>query len=205
MNQPTITSKKFQGWPRRILVVFVMLVVVLATYIGYTIYHVNFRAIVRGEAYRSGQMSAQQFARTIQDYGIKSILNLQGETLKASWYRDEIETAAKWNVVHYDRKLSAGHELNVEQMDELIALLRAAPKPILIHCKAGSDRTGLVSALYCLALEGQTPAQADRQLTIWYGHIPLLQTIAMDHSFWRYVSNHTAQVDSNLRLQSALP
>ena len=84
-------------------------------------------------------------------------------------------------------------------MDEIIQTLREAPKPVLIHCKAGSDRTGLISALYCLTLKGETPAQADRELSVWYGHIPLTKTIAMDHSYWHYVSNHLARADLNLQ------
>jgi protein tyrosine/serine phosphatase len=84
-------------------------------------------------------------------------------------------------------------------MDEIIRTLREAPKPVLIHCQAGSDRTGLVSALYCLTLKGETAAQADWELSVWYGQIPLTKTIALDHSYWRYVSNHLAPAALNLQ------
>ena len=81
-------------------------------------------------------------------------------------------------------------------MDELIGLLRSLPKPLLIHCQGGADRTGLASALYCYAVEKQKPQIADRQLTIWDGHMPLywLKEQAMDNSFWRYVSNNVRQI-----------
>lgn len=92
-------------------------------------------------------------------------------------------------IQHYDFPLSAIDEITVPRMNEIIRTLREAPKPVLIHCLAGSDRTGLVSALYCLTLKGETPAQADRELSVWYGHISLSKTIAMDHSYWHYVSN----------------
>ena len=46
--------------------------------------------------------------------------------------------------------LSAYRDVSVEQMDEIIKLIEQAPKPILIHCESGADRTGLVSALYRL-------------------------------------------------------
>ena len=170
--------------------------VALVAYAGYTIYTANFHTIVRGVAYRSAQMDAAQLARAIQDYGIKSIINLRGTNAPAL-YQGEIETAKRLGVQHYDFSLTGIDELTVPEMDEIIQTMREAPKPVLIHCKAGADRTGLVSALYCLTLNGETPAQAGRELSVWYGHIALTKTIAMDHSYWHYVSNHLARAELN--------
>jgi protein tyrosine/serine phosphatase len=199
MNQTALPSRKAKVWLRRILTALAVLIGVLLAYTGYTIYEANFHTIVVGEAYRSGQMNASELAQTIQKYGIKSILNLRGENLTTDWHQAEIATSAKLNVVHYDRSLGSGTPLTLEQMDELVALLRQSPKPVLIHCYGGADRSGLVSALYCFAIEGQKPEEADRQLSIWDGHVPLIRpkVIAMDASFWRYVSNHTAQAELN--------
>jgi protein tyrosine/serine phosphatase len=192
MNQTTRPSRKAKAWWRRILTALAVLMGALLAYDGCTIfYNANFRTIVSGEAYRSGQMDAAQLSRVIQKYGIKSIINLRG-TNAGTLYQDEMETAKRLRVQHYDFSLSAINEITMSQMDEIIRTLRAAPKPVLIHCKAGSDRTGLVSALYCLTLKGETPTQADRELSIWYGHISLSKTIAMDHSYWNYVSNYLA-------------
>ena len=38
-------------------------------------------------------------------------------------------------------------------MEAILATLDHAPKPVLIHCKNGADRTGLVGALYLYGLE----------------------------------------------------
>jgi protein tyrosine/serine phosphatase len=123
------------------------------------------------------------------------------------WHQAEITTAAKFKVVHYDRSLGSGTPLTLDQMDDLVTLLRRSPKPILIHCFGGADRSGLVSALYCLAVAGQTPREADRELSIWYGHVPLIRpkAIAMDDSFWRYVSNRTDHVELNLQPKAMAP
>ncbi len=180
------------------LLALAVLMGALLAYAGYTIfYNANFHTIVSGEAYRSGQMDAAQLARTIHAYGIKSIINLRGTDAPA-FYQGEVETAKRLGVQHYDYSLSAADEIPVPQMDEIIRTLRAAPKPVLIHCKAGSDRTGLVAALYCLTVRGETPAQADRELSIWYGHISLSKTSAMDHSYWHYVSNYLARAELKL-------
>jgi hypothetical protein len=55
----------------RIFATLGLLVVVLGVCASYTIYHVNFRAVGSGNAYRSGQMIEEQLTRTIQDHGIK--------------------------------------------------------------------------------------------------------------------------------------
>lgn len=197
MNQTTLPSRKAKAWLRRILTALAVLIGALLAYDSYTIfYDANFLTIVDDEAYRSGQMDAAQLSRVIQEYGIKSIINLRGTDAPAL-YRGEIETAQRLGVQHYDFSLSATNEITVSQMEDVIRTLRESPKPVLIHCQAGSDRTGLVSALYRLRLKGETPAQADRELSIWYGHISLSKTIAMDHSYWQYVSNYMARAKPN--------
>lgn len=153
----------------------------------------NFHVVVRGQAYRAGQMSPALLMRTVEHYGIKSILNLRGANPTERWYEGEIAIASKLNVEHYDRRLDSGSELTIEEMDDLVALLRNSPKPILIHCEGGADRSGLVSALYRFALNGRKPKEADRELVLWYGHLPLIwpKVRAMDRSFRRYAINHT--------------
>jgi protein tyrosine/serine phosphatase len=199
MNQTTLPSRKAKALLRWILTALAVLIGALLAYDGYTIfYNANFRTIVSGEAYRSGQMDAAQLSRVIQEYGIKSIINLRGTDAPAL-YQGEMETAKRLGVQHYDFSLSATNEITVSQMDDVIRTLREASKPVLIHCQAGSDRTGLVSALYCLTLKGETPAQADRELSVWYGHVSLSKTIAMDHSYWHYVSNYVTRAEPNLQ------
>ncbi|MGO8675988.1 MAG: dual specificity protein phosphatase family protein [Limisphaerales bacterium] len=196
MNSQSKPNGRFPRWRWRALVTLLILVVALSAYVVDTIYHANFHVIANGEAYRSGQMNAEQLASVIQKYGIKSILNLRGENRTTSWHQTEIATAARLNVVHYDRSLGSGTALTLEQMDDLVTLLRNAPKPVLIHCYGGADRSGLVSALYLYAIEHQKPDVADKELSIWYGHVPLIRpkVIAMDDSFWRYVTNDAHQI-----------
>src|SRR5438105_1672086 len=82
--------------------------------------------------------------------------------------------------------LSAHSFVTRQQIDEVLNIIRNAPKPLLVHCTSGADRSGLVSALYRLADEGASVDQADRQLSLIYGHFPYLtsRSKAMDDSFW---------------------
>jgi membrane-associated phospholipid phosphatase len=162
--------------------------------------HDNLRVVVPGKAYRAGLMSTNALAACIEEYGIRSILNLRGENSDANWHKAEIALTRELHLSHYDRSLSAGMELNIEEMDNLVSLMREAPKPILIHCDGGADHSVLVSALYLFAIEGRRPEEADKELSIWNGHLPLLwpRVAAMDHSFWHFVTNRATLVQLGL-------
>ena len=185
--------------PRRVLLGLVAsLAAILAGYIASDLAHDNLRMVLPGQAYRAGQMSPNALALSIEEYGIKSILNLRGKNPSRAWYNSETEAAQRLKVVHYDFGISASQELRVQDMDEIARLLQAAPKPVLIHCAGGADRSGLASALYLYAIAGKPAQEADRELSMWNGHVPLLRpsVSAMDHSFWRYVSNRVSRAQA---------
>jgi protein tyrosine/serine phosphatase len=190
--------ERLARWRWQAAAAFLVLAAILLVYVANSICHANFHVVVDGEVYRAGQMNAGQLARVIQNYQIKSIVNLRGQST-ADWYQGEMETAEKLGVRHYDFALSASREVSVEQMDQIIQTLREAPKPVLIHCKAGADRTGLISALYCVAVKDESPATADRELSVWFGHVPLGQTVAMDNSFWHFINSSNFQAELNAR------
>ena len=153
----------------------------------------NFHSILSGQLYRSAQMQGDSLANAIRDNGIKTIVNLRGENAGSDWYQSEMSTAKQMGVRHYDFSLSASREVSDKEMEAIIATIDRAPKPVLIHCKNGADRSGLVGALYLYGLQHQSAKQADKQLTIFCGHVPYLfwrDTVAMDRSYWRYVKNH---------------
>lgn len=155
--------------------------------------HQNFHVISPGLVYRAAQMNGGELAAAIRAHGIKTIVNLRGAGEDKPWYNDEINTSRQLGVQHFDFALSASQELDDAQMDQILATISNAPKPVLIHCKSGADRTGLIGALYLYGLEGQPAGTADRQLALYYGHIPLAfwgNTGAMDNSFWKYVRHH---------------
>jgi protein tyrosine/serine phosphatase len=207
MNPGSKPRGWFAPWRRRACAALLLLVAGLSVHVVETIYHANFHAVAVGVAYRSGQMSAAQLTRAVQQYGIKSIVNLRGENPGSDWHQAEIATAAKLKVVYYDRGFGSGDQLTLEMMDDLVTVLRQAPKPVLIHCLGGADRSGLVSALYRFAMEGQTPGAACGELSLWYGHVPLLRpkVRAMDDSFRRYVSNQNARADLILKPNELRP
>jgi len=176
-------------WAKRTAIIAGSLVlgigVSLGGYLGGLQLTGNFNEVVAGELYRSGQPSALQIARYQKDYGIKTIVNLRGENTGSPWYDAEVAQARLLGIAHVDFPMSAKRELTQAQAADLVAILAQANKPILVHCQAGSDRSGLASALYVAAVDKLGEAAAERQISIRYGHIslPLSSAYAMDRTF----------------------
>ncbi len=145
----------------------------------------NFHPVIAGELYRSSQPSASTIAEFQKQYGIKTIINLRGDNTGRHWYDNEVAEAKELNINHIDFHMSAGRELTQAQAEQLVDIMRNAPKPILIHCQAGADRTGLASALYLAAIAKANEATAEGQMSIIYGHLPFSFTraYAMDRTF----------------------
>ena len=195
---PFVRQIKLKTVGRSVLILSLPLVIGLAAFVIYAVASHNLHTVSPGLVYRSGQMDAATLNRIITERGIKTIINLRGSSTNNEWYQVETNTSAQLGTRHYDFSLSASREVSDADMEQILAVMQTAPKPVLIHCKNGADRSGLVGALYLYSLEGKSASAADKQLTAFYGHIPHLfwrDTIAMDRSFWRYVSNHVQQTN----------
>jgi len=161
-------------------------------YIGYLTLSGNIHEVIPGELYRSAQPDGETIAAYARRYGIKSILNLRGENGDADWYREELAASRSLGIAHFDFRMSSKRALNYERSKELLAMMRAARKPLLIHCMAGSDRTGLASVLYLQQIAGTSEDEAEGQLSLRFGHlgIPFLsKAYAMDQS-WERLERH---------------
>ena len=144
----------------------------------------NVHEVLSGELYRSAQMSDAGFARYIKKYHIKTVINLRGENYAQAWYQQERVAAAKENVRYIDFRMSSKRELTEAEVKALVTQMRDAPKPLLIHCRAGADRVGLASALYMAALHRTSEFTAKLQLSPLYGHLTyFIGAPAMNRTF----------------------
>ena len=161
------------GLPKRILAGLALGLLVLVGYLAYLQISGNFHPVSAGTVYRAAQMDGQKLARWKREYGIASILNLRGRNEGADWYETERAVADRVGIEHIDFRMSDARELTDEEVQALLAVMRDAPKPMLIHCKAGADRTGIASALYLAGIEGREEHEAESHLSIAYGHVGL--------------------------------
>ena len=59
--------------------------------------------------------------------------------------------------------------------------------PILLHCKSGADRAGLVSTLYQHIMQDVPIEKARSQLSLRFGHVKQAKTGMLDFFFEQYL------------------
>lgn len=156
----------------RIVVAGPILALLLAgAYLGTLQLVGNFHTVIPGTLYRAAQITPERLSDYKTQYGVRTIINLRGATPGSAWYDAELKASYELGISHLDFRMSASRLLSRQRAAELIALMRSAPKPLLIHCRAGADRTGLASALYLAAIAGAQEEAAERQLSVRFGHI----------------------------------
>jgi protein tyrosine phosphatase (PTP) superfamily phosphohydrolase (DUF442 family) len=148
----------------------------------------NFHKVDK-DVYRSAQLFDFNTPHYLEKYKIKSILNLRGETDNQS-YKDEIAFAKQYSIKHYNFAIGTSTIQTVKDMEKIVEIIKNAPKPILLHCKSGADRTALASALYLHTIKHDKNAQD--AITLLYGHFPWLtsKSDAIDKSFEIYKSTY---------------
>ena len=86
----------------------------------------NFHAVVPGEVYRSAQPSPAQLRRWTARYGLRSVVNLRGES-SCEFHDAEHAIASKLGLEMVDVRLSAVHQPPAPELRRLIQALETAP------------------------------------------------------------------------------
>ncbi|MGC9952944.1 MAG: tyrosine-protein phosphatase [Rhizomicrobium sp.] len=126
----------------------------------------NFHWVREGEAARSSQAHFGGLGRLMTRHGLGAIINLRGENSDLGWWRYEKRVCAALGARHFDTMMDS-RKLPTRPM--LVCLMRAfdeAPRPFLLKCSGGQDRTGLAAALYLIHREGWSAREAtEKQFT----------------------------------------
>ena len=103
--------------------------------------------------YRSGQPCKKSF-RELSLWGFKSILNLR---------KNRSDHFDSLPIQKFEVRMKASRFTDIEIVSALKILLRS-PKPIVVHCMYGADRTGVVLAMYRIIFEHWTKEMAIDEL-----------------------------------------
>jgi hypothetical protein len=136
------------------------------------------REVKPGQVYRSGEMTADGFTEAIRRYRLRTIVNLQDEYPDPDLYvgyfgggKIKESDLCRQLGVHYvylppdliPRRQVPEHR--PAAIDRLLNLLDdPANYPVLLHCRAGLHRTGVMIAVYRMEYDGWTPRQAIEEL-----------------------------------------
>ena len=131
-------------------------VLIVCCVFSFLLFNNSFHEVVDGRIFRSAQFSGAKLEKYIRKHKLKTIINLRGKNKGKEWYETEKEIAANNHVELYDLRFEALTLPPVLLLDSIVETLQSAKRPLLIHCRSGVDRTGLVSAL-ALAIELDPP------------------------------------------------
>ena len=113
----------------------------------------HFDVVAEGVLYRSGQPGAAGWQAIKDRYQIRTVVCLRQARPDADWWKTE-NTFCHGNgidLVH----LPVGEDPTQAQLDLFLDLVTdPARQPVLVHCMAGSVRTGLMVAAYRIRVQG---------------------------------------------------
>lgn len=140
------------------------------------------------EAWRAAQPLPHQIGHLARK-GIRTIVNLRGSAATSA-YEFEKSACARAGITLVDFRIRSRDVPTREELRAARELFGRLEYPILMHCKSGADRVGLMSALYQHMRRGVPIAQAKRQLSLRYGHIRQADTGVLDYFFERYLDDN---------------
>ena len=112
---------------------------------------------ISAELYRGDQPSPQAM-QNLKTLGIKTIINLR------SFHSDRDEIGGT-GLAYEHIYMKAWHPEEKEVVRFLKIVTDPRRTPALVHCQHGADRTGTMIAVYRIAVQGWSKAEAIREMT----------------------------------------
>ena len=154
---------------------------------------VKFRNLHRisDEMYRANQPSPEHIARYAKELGLKTIINLRGQSPKG-YYLLEKEACERHGIQLVDFQVFSREVPTAESVLQAKQLFDSIVYPALMHCKSGADRAGVMSVLYQHFRKGLPIDQALEQLSGKYLHVRHGKTGVLDDFFETYLAQGKA-------------
>ena len=133
---------------------------------------------VRPGVWRSNQPSPGR-VHAAADMGVKTIVSLRGPRSDGGW-RLEKEACDARGLTLVDFAIRSRAVPDRDTVRAAHRMFRSVEYPILMHCKSGADRAGMMAALYLLLMEKSTAAEAAEQLSLKFLHVSQAKTGLLD-------------------------
>ena len=133
---------------------------------------------IRPGVWRSNQPTPGR-VRAAADMGVKTIINLRGPRSDGGW-RLEKEACDARGVVLVDFAIRSRAAPDRDTVLAAHKVFQSVEYPVLMHCKSGADRAGMMAALYLLLVEKASAAEAADQLSLKFLHVSQAKTGLLD-------------------------
>ena len=148
----------------------------LTSYIANLIFSGNWHEVSPGKLYRSAELNSDELAKKIQQYDIKTVIDLRyGEDSGDITGKTEAQTAKENGAEYRHVPLRGSTAQQKQSLLQLVDSFDNSSSPILLHCTSGTHRSGLAAAVWLLTKEdtGDDKAveRAAQQLSSKYGFI----------------------------------
>lgn len=142
----------------------------------------NFGVVEPGLIYRSGQIHGAILEDVLKEHHIQTVIDVSGDSGRS--HEDaELEIVARLGVEKHTFDGLDGHGLGpIESYANAFTTLveeRRRGRPVLVHCRAGSERTGALISLYRVLVEGWSPEKAYAEY-LRYRHRPPKSNVLFD-------------------------
>lgn len=107
------------------------------------------------KVFRSAQPDREGFA-ALKEMGILNVLNLRDN------HSDDRKARGLGFTLHRV-EMEAG-DIETRDVIRALRIIKESTGPIVVHCWHGSDRTGLISAMYRIVFQGWSKVEAIREL-----------------------------------------
>ena len=107
--------------------------------------------------YRSAQPTSDGF-RNLQALGIKTVVNLRS-------FNSDRREIGKTGLKYHHIYMKAWHPEEKEIIRFLRLVAEESAGPVLVHCQHGADRTGLMCAVYRVAVQNWSKEEALKEMT----------------------------------------
>jgi hypothetical protein len=127
----------------------------------------NFCVVTPGALWR-GETPTRSDAQWLVAHGVRTIISLQLDVRPAFESAHTAPGIVRSVTYFRVRDFAATQVLTHRHLDdhvaEVLAIIQEAPKPVLISCRAGVDRTGIIAAAYRVLVDGMSREDAIKEL-----------------------------------------